>query len=299
MLDFLLITLKKAFDTWKTDWTASRAQKIDTIENRLSSTRMTILDGLNNRLNSIERALNGKVNQVSIENLTKKVDGVINAIASKASQTSLEEAKLVIEDLGDRLTTKRTKNLDNLDTTVSSRADQTSIDEIKKLLVPNREFKFFYKHDLTGSSLNRDITLVDINGKSGEFLAFETFVSEKAKTVNATIKIIVDGVTVIDIDYRQELTTESYDTGDFSLLIAPIESIYGGNYENSNYTGNVGRSIFNLSNKRLTSAAGYQLETRVSGLLPIDKIPFKRSLKVIISSNTRIHYLKASCYINK
>lgn len=130
MLDFLLITLKKAFDTWKTDWTASRAQKIDTIESRLSSTRMSILDGLNNRLSSIEKALNGKVNQVSIENLTKKVDGVISAIASKASQTSLDSLKKIVEDLSSRLTSARVQKLDNLDTTVSSRADQTTASSI-------------------------------------------------------------------------------------------------------------------------------------------------------------------------
>lgn len=153
MLDFLLITLKKAFDTWKTDWTASRAQKIDTIEGRLSSTRMSILDGLNNRLSSIEKALNGKVNQVSIENLTKKVEGVISAIASKASQTSLDKAEKAIKD-----------RVDDVILEIINARNNLSLRRVQRGLVMGREGLEFFElpNGATNSSIKRfykDITL--------------------------------------------------------------------------------------------------------------------------------------------
>lgn len=90
------------FNSWRSSWTSTRAGKIDTIESRLTDARAKKLDNLDYSISNLKSGLQNKV----------------------------EEAKLVIEDLGDRLTTKRTKNLDNLDTTVSSRADQITASSI-------------------------------------------------------------------------------------------------------------------------------------------------------------------------
>lgn len=283
MLEFLFVLLdelKEAFNSWKTDWTSARASKIDTLESRLSSERAGKLDNLNRPLNSIETAVN-----------------------TRASQTSVDTIRNYVDDLESRLTYSRGQKLDkldNLDTRVSTRASQNSVDELKKLLIPNREFKFFRQGDLRGDSLNKPITLVNINGKSGEFLAFNIYISEVEKTVNAMVKVIIDGVTVIDIDYRQSPATPSTYQGALSLLIAPLESLSGGDYSRSRYISVVDAYAFlNLSNRNLSRADGYALGREAKGILPIDKIPFKSSLKIIIQSNANVSTVYASCYVNK
>lgn len=165
--------------------------------------------------------------------------------------------------------------------------------------MPNREFKFFHKRDLTGSSLNRDITLVDINGKSGEFLGFHTLINELEKTINAIIKIIIDGLTVIDIDYTQTPKTPSGYNGTFNLLIAPLESLRMGDTSPDSIYTKVLYSPLNLTNKKLTRVDGSASSWEFRGMLLIDKIPFKKSLKIIVFSNAKIVTLEASCYVNK
>lgn len=183
-------------------WTASRAQKIDAIESRLSSTRMSILDGLNNRLSSIERALNGKVNQVSIENLTKKVDGVISAIASKASQTSLDSLKKIVEDLSSRLTSTRAQKLDNLDTTVSSRADQTTASSILSK-VNQGMVKRVQRGLIIDTDLQRPYELPGTKPLNGRIYYRDITLPYSLSNINKAIAIIeVDSTNIINYGTR-------------------------------------------------------------------------------------------------
>lgn len=71
------------FNSWRSSWTSTRAGKIDTIESRLTDARAKKLDNLDYSISNLKSGLQNKV----------------------------DEAKLVIEDLGDRLTTKKLKIL--------------------------------------------------------------------------------------------------------------------------------------------------------------------------------------------
>lgn len=201
MLEFLFVVieeLKEAFSSWKTDWTASRAQKIDTIESRLSSTRMSILDGLNNRLGSIERALNGKVNQVSIENLTKKVDGVISAIASKASQTSLDKAEKAIKDRVDDVILEIINARNNLSLKRVQRGLVMEYYDLEFFELPNgatnSSIKRFYK-DITlpyPVRTSRSMVLLEVGDYRGNN---DSYVSFACQLLNEnTLRIITNGV---------------------------------------------------------------------------------------------------------
>lgn len=107
-----LNTLKSDFNSWKTDWTSSRAEKLDTIESRLSNPRANKLDNLNRPLDAIETAVN-----------------------TKASQTSVDAVKSFVDDLEARLTSTRASKLDNLDARVSTKANQTTADNIYSKVV--------------------------------------------------------------------------------------------------------------------------------------------------------------------
>jgi|GEM_PF-6928574 len=284
------------------------------------------IDALKTTIDRLISSSQGSNPNIALGNLSNKIDALKQNVDSKSSQTTVNKVGQDLNNIGSTITSKignvETKvnqtnttlatkanqntvdavasNINQIHTALAAKASQDSITEIKKLLVPNRAFKHFRLHDIN-ESLNRNITLVDINGKSGEFLTFYISAQHKTIKINATIKIIIDGVTFIDIDYKQEaeIPSPSYSSG-LSLSMAPIESMAGGSSRWSRYMyPSNGHLLYLDNNNMLRREDGYSFDSDVMGFLPVDKIPFKKSLKIIVSSNAAIRELAASCYINK
>ena len=123
-LETTIRNLSNNFNTWKDYWTSSRANKLDNLDKSLSGVENTI----NRKIDTLVSASQGSNPNLALTNLTNKVDGLKQDVATKSGQVE-STVRLSARSLTDQIKTLDTK-FGLVNTTITAKASQGSVDGI-------------------------------------------------------------------------------------------------------------------------------------------------------------------------